>query len=600
MLPALDVTVISEIQEVFKHPAEAFYLLLMMMTMPEYTNIGLPSISGFGSARSLAKLYDFLANKGSVKAKRLLSPHIVNILTNPMNKSVPNLLLLTQPMSPGLAVNNDIKDQILVTHPGFGGNIAFADTSINVGYAYFTNYLGGYLGDDPREKISNFSKLAEHCKLNDIHALSQSRASSRKTVVLMQTLFSTTGVRVTLQAPRTSGYFHPAFRKVAETFRSNLESGLERGASFAVYHNGEILVDIWGGWADHDTERHWQSDTLSISWSMAKGVSAIVIARLVDMGLLDYKTEVYKYWPEFSENDKENITVEMLMAHQAGLITLDEPIKLEEYRDNWTKVERLLAKQKPKWPAGTAQGYHAFTLGMYADALVRKVDTQHRNLSQFFQEEIAQPLDIEFYIGLPFGEYYKFARPKAASLWEQRFHYTDFYHIMLSPLLSIAASALDVTEKMMTMPEYTNIGFPSISGFGSARSLAKLYDFLANKGSVKAKRLLSPHIVDILMSSVNKSVPNVLLLSHPMSPGLVIYKDKHDHILVGHPGYGGNMAFADSNINIGYAYFTNYLGGYLIDDPRESFWYFPMFLFEIILFLCLFQEIVGSRYPVAI
>uniref|UniRef100_A0A2C9LNL5 Beta-lactamase-related domain-containing protein n=1 Tax=Biomphalaria glabrata TaxID=6526 RepID=A0A2C9LNL5_BIOGL len=307
--------------------------------------------------------------------------------------------------------------------------------------------------------------------------------------------YYTHNVPSTNETPRTSGYFHPAFRKVAEVFRENLKSGLERGASFAAYHKGQCLIDLYGGWSDHEVERHWQDNTLTISWSMVKGVAAVVIARLVDMGLLDYKTEVYKYWPEFEKNDKQNITVEMLMAHQAGLIGLDERLHLFDYRDNWTKVERLLAQQKPKWPA-VCDFLYAFFLA-------------------------------------------------------------NNFNSNLKPL------------KLMTIPEYANIGFPSISGFGSARSLAKLYDYLANKGSVKAKRLLSPNAVDLLLTPLNASTPNVFLLGIPMTRGLMVYTDGKGRHLIGHPGYGGNMAFADPEQNVGVAYFTNYLGGYRIDDPRE-------------------------------
>ncbi|GFS10190.1 beta-lactamase-related domain containing protein [Elysia marginata] len=192
--------------------------------------------------------------------------------------------------------------------------------------------------------------------------------------------------------PRFAGYFHPTFRKVAETFRSNVESGLEKGAAFAVYHNGELLVDLWGGWADMAAERHWQENTLCMTWSVVKAAAAIAVARLVDMGHLDYKQKVVHYWPEFGSNNKENITVEGLLSHTAGLLTLDESLNLLEYKYDWLKIEKSLALQSPKWPPGTAVGYHGCTYGMYADALVRKTDPQHRNLSQFFQDEIASAL----------------------------------------------------------------------------------------------------------------------------------------------------------------------------------------------------------------
>ncbi|CAL1543162.1 unnamed protein product [Lymnaea stagnalis] len=382
----------------------------------------------------------------------------------------------------------------------------------------------------------------------------------------------------TKEAPKVSGYFHPSFTKVADTFKSNLASGKERGAAFAVYYKGEVLIDIWGGWADHETERHWQSDTMTLSWSMVKGVSAIVIARLVDMGLLDYKKEVYRYWPQFGAKNKKNITVEMLMSHQAnflypclqaGLIGLDEKITLHDYQKDWNYVEKLLAIQAPKWPAGTAVGYHGLTFGMYADALVRKVDPQHRNLSTFFQEEIAKPLDIEFYIGIPPEQYHRFARYKAASIWEQPFGYMELYLMTLNPYFKIAFEVLEMPDKGFNNPELLSVGFPSVMGIGTARSLAKLYDFIANGGSLKGKRLLSPGVVEALVQPLTQGLPNLLILSSPLSRGLIVDRKKEGQHVVGHHGYGGNMAFADPTIGVGVAYTTNYMGGYLLDDPRE-------------------------------
>ncbi|XP_059163392.1 beta-lactamase domain-containing protein 2-like [Physella acuta] len=370
--------------------------------------------------------------------------------------------------------------------------------------------------------------------------------------------------------PRVSGFFHPSFRKVAETYKRNFESGKERGSAFAVYYKGELLVDMWGGWADHDLQQHWQQDTITLSWSMVKGVSAIAIARLVDMGLLNYKKEVYHYWPEFRANNKDNITVEMLVSHQAGLIGLDEKISLLDYRDNWTKVEKLLANQKTFWPAGTAVGYHGLTFGMYVDALVRKVDPKHRNISQFLEEEILKPLDIEFYIGLPKEQYHRFARVKLASFWEQRFFYSSFYNAFFNPYFKIALEVVDMGTEMMNQPEYLSVGLPSAVGIGTARGLAKLYDYLANGGSLHAKRLLSPNIVESLTETVTNGLPNFLFIATPVAKGLMNYTSPQGFSVVGHPGYGGNNAFADRSNGLGVAYFTNYLGGYLFNDPREQ------------------------------
>ncbi|CAL1543161.1 unnamed protein product, partial [Lymnaea stagnalis] len=242
---------------------------------------------------------------------------------------------------------------------------------------------------------------------------------------------------------------------------------------------------------------------MALSWSMVKGISAIVVAKLVDMGLLDYQKEVYHYWPQFAAQNKKNITVEMLMSHQAGLIGLEEKITFYDYRDDWSKVENLLAIQAPKWPAGSAVGYHGLTLGMYADALVRKVDPQHRNLSVFFQDEIARPFDIEYYIGLPLEQYHRFARYKAASFWEQRFSYMDLFELTFNPYFQTALGFMDGGgEKALNNPELLSIGMPSGNGIGTARSIAKLYDFIANRGSIKGKQLLSPGVVEALMQPI--------------------------------------------------------------------------------------------------
>ncbi|CAG5122519.1 unnamed protein product [Candidula unifasciata] len=371
----------------------------------------------------------------------------------------------------------------------------------------------------------------------------------------------------TNQTPRVSGYFHPAFRKVAEVFKQNVESGFERGAAFAVYHNGKPLIDMWGGWADISSQRHWQEDTASLSFSMVKGVTAIVMARLVDMGYIDYKKEVYHYWPEFGTEDKKNITVEMLLNHQAGLIGLDEKVSINDYQNNWDKVENQLAKQKPFWPPGTAFGYHIYTYGMYADALVRKVDPQQRNLSQFFQEEIALPLDIEFYIGLPKQEYHRFARVQPASIWELRFDLTSMIEMYTNQYMKIAV-CMNIDNHDFNNPDVLSVGHPAVMGVGPARNLAKLFDYLANNGSIKAKRLLSPALVEAFQGPLTAKMPSTFILKNPITRGLFPMDNKQGHKILGHYGYGGSVAFADLTAGVGVVYSTNYLAMYMLDDPR--------------------------------
>ncbi|RUS78156.1 hypothetical protein EGW08_014085, partial [Elysia chlorotica] len=370
--------------------------------------------------------------------------------------------------------------------------------------------------------------------------------------------------------PRVEGYFHPAFRKVAETFRANVESGLEKGASFAVYHKGELLVDLWGGWADIEAERHWQENTLCMTWSIAKAAAAIAVALLVDKGQLDYKEKVSHYWPEFASNNKEDITVESLLSHTAGLIFLNESFSLLEYKYNWPKIEKMLASQSPQWNPGTAVGYHGITYGMYVDALVRKTDPQHRNLSQFFQEEIASVLDIEYYIGLPPHLFHRFARIHKTSFWEARIDLLAGFSSLFNPYFHPVVYSWDIHTKFerLNNPDLLSVGLPSAIGAATARSVAKMFDFVANNGSVGHQKLLSFSAVAGFLKPPVRGLPNLFFAENAFVRGMIL-RSAEGHQHVGHSGLLGNYGWGDTTIGAGFAYLTNHLTMYAQDDPRQ-------------------------------
>ncbi|KAL8563710.1 hypothetical protein ACOMHN_050538 [Nucella lapillus] len=224
--------------------------------------------------------------------------------------------------------------------------------------------------------------------------------------------------------PVVEGFFLPEYRPVAELFRRQVEDGSERGASLAVYQGGQPLVDLWGGYADPASRRPWRRDTVTMTWACTMGATALAVATLVDRGLLDYKAKIHQYWPEFAENGKDNITVKMLMVHQAGLFSLGgHSTTLLQYKHEWHKVEQLMAAAAPDYPPGSRQVTHIVTFAMYVDALVRRVDPQRRNLTQYFDEEIAKPFGIDFYIGLPLEQYYRAARQHFPTMLEQLAHF---------------------------------------------------------------------------------------------------------------------------------------------------------------------------------
>ncbi|KAK6048322.1 beta-lactamase, partial [Cooperia oncophora] len=183
-------------------------------------------------------------------------------------------------------------------------------------------------------------------------------------------------------------------------FRQNFRDGWEPGgASFAVFVKGEKVVDIWGGYADKQAVRTWKEDTITITFSITKAVSALCIAVLADRGRLNYDDPVAKHWPGFAKNGKENITIEWVLSHMAGLPYLDAMITQEMALDH-NIMREVLENEAPKLPPGQNTTYHAYTLGWLLDQIVRHIDEKHRGVGQFLREEITKPHGVDYHIGL--------------------------------------------------------------------------------------------------------------------------------------------------------------------------------------------------------
>src|SRR5688572_4861177 len=200
--------------------------------------------------------------------------------------------------------------------------------------------------------------------------------------------------------PQIGGETACGFEAMREAFVENFRSRRELGGAVCAYVRGEKVVDLWGGVRNKATRQPWEEDTMVIVHSTTKGLSAMTLAVAHSRGWLDYEERVARYWPEFAQGGKERVTVRQLLAHQAGLYALDEPVDRALVADP-DRLAAVLARQKPAWQPGTRQGYHAVTLGFYEGELLRRVDPQHRTLGQFFEDEIARPLGLDVYIRLP-------------------------------------------------------------------------------------------------------------------------------------------------------------------------------------------------------
>ncbi len=190
------------------------------------------------------------------------------------------------------------------------------------------------------------------------------------------------------------------FEEVADVFTTNFTDHGDVGAGFAVYLEGEKVIDLTGGVADSEG-RPYDDQTLQMVFSTTKGATAMCAHLLAERGELDLDAPVVRYWPEFGAKGKAEVPVRWLLTHRSGVIDTDDRLTLEQALD-WDTVVAALADSTPVWEPGTKHGYHAVTFGWLVGEIVRRVSG--KSIGDFFAEEFARPLDLEFWIGLPDDE----------------------------------------------------------------------------------------------------------------------------------------------------------------------------------------------------
>ena len=373
-----------------------------------------------------------------------------------------------------------------------------------------------------------------------------------------------------------TGHVRPGFDPVVSTFAENFDCRGELGGACAAYHRGEKVVDIWGGVRDKATGEPWQEDTMVIVYSATKGLAAMTLAIAHSRGWLDYEERVSAYWPEFAQQGKGRITVRQLLAHQAGLYALDEPVDRGLVGD-LDRLAVVLARQKPAWEPGTRQAYHGITLGFYESELLRRIDPLHRSLGQFFQDEIASPLDLEVYIRLP--EHIPNARFAAMTrpAWsEMLFGFPPRLLVSAMNRRSKISRALRGSELPHDEQHIyaRNLEVPSGGAVGTARAIARAYSVFATGGHELGLRpetlalLAAPAVppahgfYDECMKGDGIQFSLGFMKS---TPGFSFGGPRS----FGSPGAGGALGFADPDAGVGYAYVTNQMGTRLRGDPRD-------------------------------
>jgi CubicO group peptidase (beta-lactamase class C family) len=374
-----------------------------------------------------------------------------------------------------------------------------------------------------------------------------------------------------------SGYVKPGFEAVRKAFEENFGRRNELGAACCIYNKGEKVVDLWGGIRNEATGEPWEEDTMVLVWSTTKGLSALAMALAHSRGLYDYDEPVSKYWPEFAQNGKEKITVRQLMAHQAGLFAFDELGDRDVIAD-LDRLAEVLARQKPAYKPGTRHAYHALTLGFYQSELLRRVDPKGRSLGRYFQDELATPLGLNFYIRLPED----IPNSRLAALREVKFSFSamgslpiSFVLAAMNPRSAIRRALVGTQFCLDENRIYTrNYEVPSGGGVGTARAIAHAYSVFATGGKELGLREETLHeLMAPPTSPLHGIRDEALKMDAYYSLGFIRPLSRNPFgspSSFGMPGTGGSFGFADPEYKIGYGYVLNGLGTSFPTDPRDD------------------------------
>jgi CubicO group peptidase (beta-lactamase class C family) len=363
------------------------------------------------------------------------------------------------------------------------------------------------------------------------------------------------------QAGDIGGVCPARFERVRAAFAANFAEGRELGARFALAIDGEIVIDLMGGWADRAMSRPFAADTLTPLFSTTKAVASLMIARLVGEGRLAYETPLARIWPAFGTAGKGGLTVGQALSHQGGLAGLRGPMASADWFD-WDGVRARLEAMTPLWPPGTASGYHPVTFGYLAGEIFRRVDG--RTLGTALREDVAGPLGLDLWIGLPDSEHGRCAdmrRPPAMP------DLGELNEAKRLAFLSPWSSPGGVDQATWRRAE-----IPSANGHATAPALARLMAVLAGDGALDGLRLLPPGLA--AEAARERIAGRDLVLPYDISWSAGFIRNEGSWLYgpgretFGHSGWGGSCAFADPERGISGAYVMNRQSAELIADAR--------------------------------
>lgn len=376
------------------------------------------------------------------------------------------------------------------------------------------------------------------------------------------------------------GFADEAFAAVKAEFVNNIANREEIGAACAVYYDGKKVVDVWGGYRDKKRKHPWTEHTMVRSWSTAKGIGALCLGILHSRGLLDYNERIAHYWPSFAKLGKKNITVRQLLSQQAGLCLLSHDGSRKYHINdlkNHDTLSRILEDMQPIWKPGTRYGYHGASEGLFIGELIRRIDPEGRSIGRFFREEIAEPLGVNYYIGLPED----IPDSCLAETVMAGFFVALSQMGKMPPRLRKAVfsgksifmrSMKEVKGMKINDRKYLSFEDPGGNGIGEPRAVAVIYNEVLSGGE---KIGLSPatiaefekpatyppgQLLDTVMGII---MPTSLGFMKPDSGSAFYTTSKRAY---GFFGANGSMGFADPEKKMAFSYCGNYNGYDMSED----------------------------------
>ena len=373
--------------------------------------------------------------------------------------------------------------------------------------------------------------------------------------------------------------------RIEPLFDENFSRFGELGAAVSIWQNGRLVLDLHGGFRDRKREQSWADDTIALVWSATKGIGSACFLHALQENKIKIERRVSEFWPEFGENGKIDITLAQLLSHSAGLCALDQNAEVTDY----PAVIRALEKQEPLWAPGSAHGYHARTFGFLIDELTRRVGGI--SIAKYWRTIFAEPLSLDFWIGLPEELNFKCATvypAKAGRLPEPKYRLSgsdrpsgsDFYRDLAKPdtlqrKTFTSPYGLNAVSDM-NKPANRARDFVSFGGIGSASALAKFYAMLANGGEIGGRRFFGDESINLMTTTISDGLDRVFEIPTAFSAGFMKDSASAGRKIFGpstnafgHPGAGGSHAFADPENKISFAYVMNQMEQSVLPNEKS-------------------------------